>query len=89
MNDRAGLAAEDQARLPLNLLARHGLQRTVAIAGGPDAAKLPDALRAAVDPKGEVIHAGKDEFVNQFGFVKRFDDFAAANEPDILLGGGF
>ena len=42
----------------------------VAIAGGPDAAKLPDALRAAVDPKGEVIHAGKDEFVKALALIK-------------------
>ncbi len=42
----------------------------IAIAGGPDAAKLPDALRKAVDPAGEVIHAGKDEFVKALGLIK-------------------
>ena len=42
----------------------------VAIAGGPDAAKLPDAIRKAVDPKGEVIHAGKDEFVKALALIK-------------------
>ena len=42
----------------------------IAIAGGPDAAKLPDALRAAVDPKGEVIHAGKDEFAKALELIK-------------------
>ncbi|MEZ5797602.1 MAG: ABC transporter substrate-binding protein [Paracoccaceae bacterium] len=41
----------------------------VAIAGGPDAAKLPDALRAAVDPSGEVIHAGKDEFAKALALI--------------------
>lgn len=41
----------------------------IAIAGGPDAAKLPDALRAAVDPAGEPIHAGKDEFVKALGLI--------------------
>ena len=42
----------------------------VAIAGGPDAAKLPAAIRMAVDPKGEVIHAGKDEFKKALGLIK-------------------
>ncbi len=42
----------------------------IAIAGGPDAAKLPDALRKAVDPAGEVIHAGKDEFVKALALIK-------------------
>ncbi|MFZ1340308.1 MAG: hypothetical protein WAS26_14795, partial [Paracoccaceae bacterium] len=41
----------------------------VAIAGGPDAAKLPDALRAAVDPEGEVIYAGKEEFAKALGLI--------------------
>jgi ABC-type branched-subunit amino acid transport system substrate-binding protein len=41
----------------------------IAIAGGPDAAKLPDALRQAVDPAGEVIHAGKDEFVKALALI--------------------
>ena len=42
----------------------------IAIAGGPDAAKLPDALRKAVDPKGEVIHAGKAEFTKALALIK-------------------
>lgn len=42
----------------------------IAIAGGPDAAKLPDALRKAVDPAGEVIHAGKDEFAKALALIK-------------------
>lgn len=42
----------------------------IAIAGGPDAAKLPDAIRAAVDPKGEVIHAGKEEFTKALALIK-------------------
>lgn len=42
----------------------------IAIAGGPDAAKLPDALRKAVDPDGEVIHAGKDEFAKALALIK-------------------
>lgn len=41
----------------------------IAIAGGPDAAKLPDSLRKAVDPAGEVIHAGKDEFVKALALI--------------------
>ncbi|MDT8857415.1 ABC transporter substrate-binding protein [Paracoccaceae bacterium Fryx2] len=41
----------------------------IAIAGGPDAARLPDALRRAVDPAGEVIHAGKDEFTRALGLI--------------------
>jgi branched-chain amino acid transport system substrate-binding protein len=42
----------------------------IAIAGGPDAAKLPDAIRKAVDPKGEVIHAGKDDFKKALALIK-------------------
>ncbi len=42
----------------------------IAIAGGPDAAKLPGAIRKAVDPKGEVIHAGKDEFTKALALIK-------------------
>ena len=42
----------------------------IAIAGGPDAAKLPDAIRKAVDPNGAVIHAGKDEFVKALALIK-------------------
>ncbi len=41
----------------------------IAIAGGPDAAKLPDALRKAVDPAGEPIHAGKDEFAKALKLI--------------------
>ncbi len=33
----------------------------IAIAGAPDPAKLPDALRKAVDPAGEPVYAGKEE----------------------------
>ena len=42
----------------------------LAIAGGPDAAKLPEALRAAVSPEGEVIHAGKEEFTRALALIK-------------------
>ena len=42
----------------------------IAIAGGPDAAKLPDAMRKAVDPAGEVIHAGKEEFTKALALIK-------------------
>ncbi len=42
----------------------------IAIAGGPDAAKLPDAIRKAVDPAGAVIHAGKDEFAKALALIK-------------------
>lgn len=41
----------------------------LAIAGGPDAAKLPDALRKAVDPAGEPIYAGKDEFAKALKLI--------------------
>ena len=41
----------------------------IAIAGGPDATKLPDALRKAVDPAGEVIYAGKDEFAKAMALI--------------------
>lgn len=42
----------------------------IAIAGGPDAAKLPDALRKAVDPAGEPIYAGKEEFTKALALIK-------------------
>lgn len=42
----------------------------LAIAGGPDASKLPESLRKAVDPKGEVIHAGKEEFAKALALIK-------------------
>ena len=41
----------------------------IAIAGGPDAAKLPEALRKAVDPAGVPIHAGKDEFAKALKLI--------------------
>jgi len=41
----------------------------LAIAGGPDREKLPDAMRAAVDPAGEPIHAGKDEFARALALI--------------------
>ena len=41
----------------------------IAIAGGPDREKLPDALRAAVDPAGEPIHAGKEEFARALALI--------------------
>ena len=41
----------------------------IAIAGGPDRAKLPDALRAAVDPAGEPIYAGKEEFAKALALI--------------------
>ncbi len=41
----------------------------IAIAGGPDRAKLPDALRAAVDPAGEPIYAGKEEFAKALKLI--------------------
>ncbi len=37
---------------------------------GPDAAKLPDAVRQVVDPNGEVIHAGKEEFAKALQLIK-------------------
>jgi branched-chain amino acid transport system substrate-binding protein len=42
----------------------------IAIAGGPDVAKLPDALRKAVDPAGEPIYAGKEEFAKALALIK-------------------
>lgn len=41
----------------------------LAIAGGPDAAKLPEALRKAVDPAGEPIYAGKEEFAKALKLI--------------------
>jgi ABC-type branched-subunit amino acid transport system substrate-binding protein len=41
----------------------------IAIAGGPDREKLPDALRAAVDPAGEPIYAGKEEFAKALALI--------------------
>ena len=42
----------------------------IAIAGSGDSAKLPDAVRQAVDPSGTVIHAGKDEFAKALALIK-------------------
>jgi ABC-type branched-subunit amino acid transport system substrate-binding protein len=42
----------------------------VAIAGKPDAAAIKDAIRKVVDPKGEVIHAGKEEFAKALELIK-------------------
>jgi branched-chain amino acid transport system substrate-binding protein len=41
----------------------------IAIAGGPDAGKLPAAMYKAVDPAGTVIHAGKDEFAKALKLI--------------------
>lgn len=41
----------------------------IAINGGGDPAGLPAALRRAVDPAGEVIHAGKDEFARALALI--------------------
>lgn len=41
----------------------------IAIAGGPDASKLPAAMYKAVDPAGTVIHAGKDEFAKALKLI--------------------
>lgn len=41
----------------------------LAIAGGPDREKLPAALRAAVDPAGEPIYAGKEEFTKALALI--------------------
>lgn len=42
----------------------------IAIAGGPDSAKIRDAIYKAVDPKGEPIYAGKDEFAKALKLIK-------------------
>jgi ABC-type branched-subunit amino acid transport system substrate-binding protein len=42
----------------------------IAQAGGGDAAKIKDSIRKVVDPKGTVIHAGKDEFAKGLSLIK-------------------
>jgi len=42
----------------------------IAIAGSPDPAKIKDAMYKAVDPKGEPIFAGKDEFAKALKLIK-------------------
>jgi branched-chain amino acid transport system substrate-binding protein len=41
-----------------------------AIAGKPEAAAIRDAIRKAVDPQGEVVHAGPDGFKKALGLIK-------------------
>jgi branched-chain amino acid transport system substrate-binding protein len=43
----------------------------VAQAGSPQSAPIKDAIRKVVDPKGEVIHAGKDEFAKALDLIKQ------------------
>jgi ABC-type branched-subunit amino acid transport system substrate-binding protein len=43
----------------------------VAQAGSPQSAAIKDAIRKVVDPKGEVIHAGKDEFAKGLDLIKQ------------------
>lgn len=42
----------------------------IAIAGGPDAAKLPEAMRKAVDPAGTPVHAGKEGLAQALTLIK-------------------
>src|SRR5215216_3441465 len=42
----------------------------IAQAGSPQSAAIKDAIRKVVDPKGEVIHAGKDEFAKGLDLIK-------------------
>lgn len=42
----------------------------IAIAGSPDPAKIKDAMYKAVDPKGEPIFAGKEEFAKALKLIK-------------------
>ena len=42
----------------------------IAQAGKPDAAAIQDAMRKVLDPKGTVIHAGKDEFAKALQLIK-------------------
>lgn len=42
----------------------------IAIAGGSDSAKIRDGVYKAVDPKGEPIFAGKDEFAKALKLIK-------------------
>jgi branched-chain amino acid transport system substrate-binding protein len=43
----------------------------VAQAGSPQSAAIKDAIRKVVDPKGEVIHAGKGEFAKALDLIKQ------------------
>lgn len=42
----------------------------IAQAGKPDSAAIKDAINKVLDPKGEVIHAGKDEFAKALKLIK-------------------
>jgi ABC-type branched-subunit amino acid transport system substrate-binding protein len=42
----------------------------IAVAGKPDPAAIKDAIRKVVDPKGEVIHAGKEDFAKALRLIK-------------------
>ncbi|TPI22149.1 MULTISPECIES: ABC transporter substrate-binding protein [unclassified Mesorhizobium] len=42
----------------------------IAVAGGPDPAKIKDAIYKVVDPKGEPIFAGKEEFAKALKLIK-------------------
>ena len=42
----------------------------IAQAGKPDPAGIKDAIRKVVDPKGEVIHAGKEDFAKALKLIK-------------------
>lgn len=42
----------------------------LAIAGGPDPAKMPAAIRKTVDPSGTPIYAGKAEFAKALALIK-------------------
>src|SRR3954451_6399662 len=43
----------------------------VAQAGSPESAAIKGAIRKVVDPKGEVIHAGKDDFAKALYLIKQ------------------
>ena len=42
----------------------------IAQAGKPDSAAIKEAINKVLDPKGEVIHAGKDEFAKALKLIK-------------------
>jgi len=42
----------------------------IAQAGSADSAKVKDAIRKVLDPKGTVVHAGKDEFAKALALIK-------------------
>lgn len=42
----------------------------IAQAGKPDSATIKEAINKVLDPKGEVIHAGKDEFAKALKLIK-------------------